>query len=51
MFRDKKKFLFFSKDNFGEFHKDLLLLQQFEGLKIGVFLHKNVKLLTMAAHV
>ena len=35
--------LSFSKDNFGKFHQDLPLLQLFEGLKMGVFLHKNVK--------
>ena len=33
----------FGKDDFGKFHKDLPLLQLFEGLKMGVFLHKNVK--------
>ena len=32
-----------SKDNFSKFHQDLRLLQLFEGLKMGVFLHKNVK--------
>ena len=35
--------LSFSKDNFGKFHQDLPLLQLYEGLKMGVFLHKNVK--------
>ena len=35
--------LSFSKDNFGKFHQDLPLLQLNEGLKMGVFLHKNVK--------
>ena len=35
--------LSFNKDNFGKFHQDLPLLQLFEGLKMGVFLHKNVK--------
>ena len=35
--------LSFSKDNFGKFHKNLPLLQLFESLKIGVFLHKNAK--------
>ena len=35
--------LSFSKDNFGKFHQDLPLLQLYEGLKIGVFLHKNVR--------
>ena len=33
----------FSKDNFGKYHQDLPLLQLFEGIKMGVFLHKNVK--------
>ena len=32
-----------SKDKFGKFHQDLPLLQLYEGLKMGVFLHKNVK--------
>ena len=35
--------LSFCKDNFGKFHQDLPLLQLYEGLKMGVFLHKNVK--------
>ena len=35
--------LSFSKDNYGKFHQDLSLLQLFEGLKMGAFLHKNVK--------
>ena len=30
--------LSFSKDNFGKFDQDLSLLQQYEGLKMGVFL-------------
>ena len=29
--------------NFGKLHQDLPLLQLFEGLKMGIFLHKNVK--------
>ena len=33
----------FRKDSFGKFHQDLPLLQLYEGLKMGVFLHKNVK--------
>ena len=37
--------LSFSKDNFGKFHQDLPLLQQCDGLKMGIFLHKNVKTL------
>ena len=35
--------LSFRKDNFGKFHQSLPLLQLYEGLKMGVFLHKNVK--------
>ena len=35
--------LYFTKDNFGKFHQDLPFLQLFKGLKMGVFLHKNVK--------
>ena len=32
-----------SADNFGKFHQDLPLVQLSEGLKMGVFLHQNVK--------
>ena len=32
--------LTFSKDNFGKLDQDLPLLQLYEGLKMGVFLHK-----------
>ena len=32
--------LSFSRDNFGMFRQDLPLLQLFDGLKLGVFLHK-----------
>ena len=35
--------LYFSKENFAKFHQNLPLLQLLEGLKIGVFLDKNVK--------
>ena len=35
--------LSFSKDNVGKFHQDLPLLRLYEGLKMEVFLHKNVK--------
>ena len=35
--------LSFNKDNFGKFHQDLPLLQLFKDLKMGVFLHKNIK--------
>ena len=38
-----KKWSYLSADNFGKFHQDLPLLQLYEGLKMGVFLHKNVK--------
>ena len=36
--------LSFSKDNFGKVHQYLPLLQLYEGLKMGVFLLKNVKI-------
>ena len=35
--------LSFNKDNLGKIHKNFPLLQLFEGLKMGVFLYKNVK--------
>ena len=48
----KWSYLSLLKDKtFGRFSQDLPLLQLFEGLKMGVFLHKNAKFSIMAFHV